>query len=87
MAINNIELRDILSDALKQVITGKLEPVRAKAVSDLSARIMDSVRLDLKYLQTIGDAEGSVDFLKKPTELKVTKAMPLSKRSDEPQQA
>lgn len=54
------DLREILFDTLRKVKTGELDVDRAKAINDTAQVIINTAKVEIDHMRTIGSHAGSV---------------------------
>ncbi|MEX8520038.1 MAG: hypothetical protein AB3X44_16130 [Leptothrix sp. (in: b-proteobacteria)] len=69
------DLRDILFAALDQVKDGSMDLDKAKTVNEISKTIIDTAKVEVDYMRTVGGGKGKFIELEEPEAQKLPKGI------------
>lgn len=70
------DLRNHLFEAIEMVKSGELDVEKAKVISDLGGKLIDSAKVEVSYITTVGGMTDRSDFIEggqQPAPLRLAK--------------
>lgn len=70
------DLRNHLFEAIEMVKSGELDVEKAKVISDLGGKLIDSAKVEVSYIATVGGMTDRSDFIEggqQPAPLRLAK--------------